>query len=141
MPHQHLLNIVLKRRGKKCVHKHFFPWQNGLLVTKAITKVLHIIYPYTSLSYKGMNVVHDFLGDIYKNIAATAGKFMRKVRRCTLQVRDIAGAVALLLHRELHIFAMTKGLQALTLTADSYSLDTCDSAKRKYERASKCLKW
>ncbi len=122
------------------MHKHFFPWQNGLLVTKAITKVLHSIHPCTSLSYKGMDIVHDFLGDVYENIAAIAGEIMRKVRRYNLQARDIAGAVTLLLHRELHIFAMTKGLQVLTLTADSCGLDTHDSAKRKYKRASKCLK-
>ncbi len=87
-----------------------------------------------------MNVVNDFMGDFFERIADTAKQLMRKVGRQTLQARNIAGAVALLTQGELRMFAMTKGLQSLTLTADSYRLDTHDIAKHRYANAVKLAK-
>ncbi len=87
-----------------------------------------------------MNIIHDVLGDIFEKLAETAKDLIRKVGRHTLQARDFAGATALLFHSELRVFAMTKGMQAMTLTADSYGLDTCEAAKSKFVRASKCAK-
>ncbi len=98
------------------------------------------VHPSYTLSQKGINVVHDVLGDMFEKLAETAKDLMRKVGRCTLQARDIAGATALLFHSELHVFAITKGMQAMTLTADSYGLDTHEAAKSKFVRASKCAK-
>ena len=110
-------------------------------MTNAINKVLHCVHPSTTLSQKGRNVIHDVLGDMFEKLSETAKDLMRKVGRCTSQVQDIAEVTALLLHGELCIFAISKGLQAMTLAADLYGLDTHEAAKSKFVQASKCAKW
>lgn len=107
---------------------------------KHVSKVLHSVHPTVTMSHKGMNAINDFLGDVFEHVADMATELMHKVGRQTLQARVVTGACALLLSGELKIFAMSHGLQALTLTADSYGLDTCGAAQHKFKCASKLVK-
>ncbi len=58
---------------KKCKQRHTFQsCQNGLHLTKMVTKVLHSIHPNMTISFCGMYVVHDFLGDVFDCIIETS---------------------------------------------------------------------
>lgn len=97
--------------------------------------MLHSVHPDLNMSMKGMNVVNDLLGDFFEQVLQTAKQLMQKVGHRTLFVHDIAAAVALHLRGELHMFAMTQGLQALNLTADSYGLDTHHKKEKKSKKS------
>ncbi len=88
-----------------------------------------------------MNVVNDFLGDMYEKIVCEASQLHCKVGRRTLLARDIEGVVSLILHGELRIFSMMKGLQVMTLLSDSYGLDTHADSQLAMCRAVKHTKF
>ncbi len=124
-----LPNVQPKRRGQK-FHKH----ANGLKVTKSVLRVLKKIHPQSTISVRGMVIVNDFLGDMFEKLAITSRDLMRKVGRKTLMARDVAGAVRLEMKGELQMFTMQQGLQALTLVADSFGLDTREMEQRKFKK-------
>ncbi len=130
----------VRAKRKQSKKRNFFLQFNGLQLTRQVSQVLHSLHPDLHMSCKGMNIVHDFLGDVFEQVAETASELMQKVGRHTLQARDIAGAIALMLSGELKLFLMTKGLQVLTLTADSYGLDTCVVPSNKFKHTTKCAK-
>ncbi len=79
-----------------------------------------------------MSVVNDFMGDMFGKVVSTAADLMQKVGCKTLLVHDIAAAVWLEMKGELQVFAMTRGLQALTLVTDSYGLDMWTKEKLQF---------
>ncbi len=127
--------MCAKRKAKR--KSKFYGQLSGLIVTKPVVKVLKHIHPQTTISTHSMTIVHDFLADMFEKLAETAGHLLHKVGCKTLMAHDITAAVSLEMHGELKIFAMTRGLQALTLVADSYGLDTRDVQKAKYINAKK----
>ncbi len=78
-----------------------------------VYKVLKQVHPDTGISTRGMSVMNSLINDLFDKIATEAGKLVRYNKKNTLNRREIATAVRLLLPGELAKHAVSEGTRAV----------------------------
>eukprot|EP01119_Soliformovum_irregulare_P012507 TRINITY_DN324_c0_g3_i1.p1 TRINITY_DN324_c0_g3~~TRINITY_DN324_c0_g3_i1.p1 ORF type:complete len:142 (-),score=56.41 TRINITY_DN324_c0_g3_i1:91-516(-) len=79
-----------------------------------IYKVLKQVHPDTGISKKAMQIMDNFINDIFDRIATEAGKLARYNKRHTITSREVQTAVRLILPGELAKHAVSEGTKAVT---------------------------
>ncbi len=115
-------------------HQKFFGCADGQHYTDSILKILakqnyeNSSQPGQSpmsISVHGMNVIHDFVCSFGKNLIHVAVELMQKNGHKTLQARDFAFALDLLMEPgKLRIFTKYAGFKALKKKNQTHSLIT-----------------
>jgi len=72
------------------------------------------VHPDTGVSKKAMQVMDNFLRDIFERLAGEAGRLARYNRRNTITSREIQTSVRLTLPGELAKHAVSEGTKAVT---------------------------
>ncbi|GBG60585.1 hypothetical protein CBR_g8606 [Chara braunii] len=80
-----------------------------------IRRVLKQVHPNLSITCDGIDIMNDFLIDIFERIAGEAALLIRVHKRCTLTCREIMAAVQLVLGGELSKHAIHLATEVLTL--------------------------
>jgi len=79
-----------------------------------IYKVLKQVHPDTGISKKGMQIMNNFIHDVFERIADEASTLARYNKKSTITSREIQTAVRLLLPGELAKHAVSEGTKAVT---------------------------
>ena len=84
-------------------------------------KVLKQVHPDTSISRRGMQVMNQFVNDMFERITGEAGRVVRINKKRTLSSREIQTGVRLALPGELAKHAVSEGTKAVTKYTSSKS--------------------
>ena len=82
-------------------------------------KVLKQVHPEMGINRKGMQVMDNFMIDIFERIAAEASNVTKYNKRRTITSREIQTAARLLLPGQLSKHAVSEGNKAITKYANS----------------------
>jgi histone H2B len=83
-----------------------------------IYKVLKQVHSEIGISKKSMNIMNNFINDIFENISLEASKLTRYNHKHTLSAREIQSAVKLVLPGELARHALIEGAKAVNKIAN-----------------------
>ncbi|XP_051155783.1 late histone H2B.L4-like [Leptopilina boulardi] len=78
-----------------------------------IHKVLKQVHQDSTISVKAMNIMNDFMVDIFERLATEAGSLCKKIKSKTIGSREMQTAVQFILPGELAKHAMSEGNKAL----------------------------
>ncbi len=79
-----------------------------------IYKVLKQVHPDTGISKKGMQIMDNFIHDVFERLAGEAGRLARYNKKSTITSREVQTAVRLILPGELAKHAVSEGTKAVT---------------------------
>jgi histone H2B len=77
-----------------------------------IYKVLKQVHPDQGLTKKTMEIMNDFMNDIFDRLAIQAGKLVKQTKRQTMNNNDVRAAVRLILPGELAKHAVSECTKA-----------------------------
>ncbi|CAG9801083.1 unnamed protein product [Chironomus riparius] len=97
--------------------------KNSIVFSRYIHQVLNQVHPERTISSKAMNIMNNFVCDMFERIANESSSLTKLGKNLTMSSREIQTSVRLLLPGELANHAMSEGAKAVKLYSISKAKD------------------